>query len=186
MNMAIDWVLVSNIATPTVTLFIGAGINKVTERRANLVTYYGHVSVFNIQGPQNLQVNAHSVIVRNAGGRAARNVRISHNIMPPNVHIWPPVESQTVNMPGGGADIVIPLLVPGEQITISYLYDTRFTFNQINSTVRSDEGFAKVLTILLTPQLPKWKICVLWTLIIMGGITSLYLIAKFSLWLWVR
>jgi hypothetical protein len=48
-------------------------------------------------------------------------------------------------MPRGRQDIVIPKLISGEQVTISYLYFPPMTFDQVNDGIKCDQGFAPVL-----------------------------------------
>ncbi len=188
--MVVDWQLATEIAAPTLALFVGAGLDRWLERKPKLVTYYGHVSSFTLQnqnpGQSNIALHTHSVVIRNTGKRAAENVRIAHNVLPPNVQIFPAMESRTVNLPGGGGEIIIPRLIPDEQITISYLYFPPLLWNQINTNVRSDSGFAKVLHVLPTPQLSKSVIRILWGLIVLGSITLIYLLIKTGIWFYRR
>jgi hypothetical protein len=182
--MTIDWMLVATIGGPLLALPVGAALDRFLERRPKLITYLGHVSSFRIQGPPIADVFTHSIVVRNAGGRAATNVRIGHNTLPQNFQIFPPVEFRVVNHPNGAADIVIGTLAPGEQITISYLYFPPLTWAGINTTVICDDGFAKVLNVLPTPQLPKWALWVLKFFIYLGLVTFLYLLVQLGILLW--
>jgi hypothetical protein len=51
-------------------------------------------------------------------------------------------------MPRGRQDIVIPKLIPGEQVTISYLYFPPMTFDQVNDGIKCDQGFAQAIPVL--------------------------------------
>ena len=63
----------------------------------------------------------HSVVLRNSGRRPATNVRLAHPYLP-DFNVFPSVGYRVENLPGGGREIVMPTLVPNEQVTISYLY----------------------------------------------------------------
>src|SRR4029078_3840900 len=90
--MEINWGLVAQVGVPIFCIILGFAINRLTERKARLIAYYGHVAVFRLAGtggnPPN-EVNTHSVIVRNVGGLAAHNVRVTHSYLPPNYHVHP-------------------------------------------------------------------------------------------------
>jgi hypothetical protein len=179
--MTIDWIVVATIAAPLLAAILGFWINQRFENRPKLVAYYGHVSEFEIR-PQGVdqqlfKIHTHAIVVRNIGRRSAKNVRIGHYILPANFKVLP-IIAHSVNdvLPGGGQEIVIPNLVPKRQITISYLYYPPLTWNQINAYVESDEGAAKILEVLPTPQMPKWLQRILWFLILVGTTTIIYLI----------
>lgn len=177
--MIIDLSLVAKIAAPVALLFIGALINRYFERRPKLTTYYGHVSAFRLRTPEQFEVFTHSIVIRNAGSKAANGVRVGHNVLPRDYQIFPSATHEVRKVPDTGDEIFIPAMVPGEQITISYLYSPPLTYNQINTYVKSDEGFAKVLQVISTPQAPRWLHVVGWTLISLGAIMLIYLVITF-------
>ena len=100
-------------------------------------------------------VNTHSVIIRNVGKRAATNVRLSHTYLP-DFNIWPSVQHHLEDIPNSGKDIVIPTVVPNQQLSISYLYFPSITYASINAGVKCDEGFATQIPVLLQRQYPAW------------------------------
>lgn len=153
----VDWQLFATVSAPLLALFVGIWLNRKIEKRPVLLTHWGHVSSFRQQLPDGTIniVNTHSVIVVNEGKRSATNVRISHTILP-DFNIWPAVQHRTEPVPNFGADIVIPTMVPGEQIMISYLYFPPVTYAQINSGVKHDEGYATAIPVLLQRQYPRW------------------------------
>ena len=79
--MTIDWGVVATIATPVITLFLGIWVNRVFENRPVLISYFNHVSVFHstFGDGQPLQVNNHSVVLRNAG--RIREIRVRHHFL---------------------------------------------------------------------------------------------------------
>ncbi len=182
--MQINWDLVVKVAVPLATLFLGRWLDRILAKKPKLVSYLGHVSSFSLQG-QNQQITnvfTHSIVVRNTGRSAANNVRIGHNTLP-DYQLQPAIPHQQESIPGGGAEIIIPKLVAGEQVTISYLYFPPLTWDRVNTYTKSDEGFARILNVLPTPQPPKWLAHLLWAMVFVGSATLLYLLAEAVRWL---
>ena len=151
-NMHIDIDALAKIAGPVLSLVLGALIKHYTEARSKVVSFLGHASSFNLQGPPTTTIHTHAVVVRNAGRKAASNVRLTHASLPLNVTIYPPVQHSIQRNADGSGDIVFPTLVPKEQVTISYLYFPPLLWNQIHIDTKSDEGFAKILNVIPMPQ----------------------------------
>lgn len=174
--MTVDWSVVATIAGPLIALPIGAWINRAFEGRPRLITYLGHVSTHRLHRDDGTpyDVYTHSVVLRNAGRRPATNVRLAHSYLP-NVHVFPDVDFRVDPLPGGGREIVVPTLVPGEQITISYLYFPPITWNQVNGPIKSDDGFAKAIQVLPVQQYPAWVRRLVAGLVLSGAISLLYL-----------
>ncbi|MEN7526491.1 hypothetical protein [Cupriavidus sp. DL-D2] len=107
-----------------------------------------------------VQLHVHGIAVRNAGKKTAFNVRIGHNLKVHHYTIEPRVKHDTFEGPDGGWEILIPSLVPNEQVLISYLYFPPIVWSQIHSYTKSDEGFARYLNVLPTPLPPRWLIVV--------------------------
>ena len=173
--MQIDWGVVATFAAPVVALFIGAWVTRHFGDRPKLISYYGHLSSFRCAPPGTvpLFVNTHAVVLRNAGRQAATNVRMSHAFLP-DFTIFPDVKHTTEVLTSGISDIVIPVLVPGEQITVSYLYFRPQTAADINRSIKCDQGFAQPINVLLQRQWPRWYSRSLAVLVIIGVITVLY------------
>lgn len=178
--MNIDWTIVATIAPPLLAVFIGVWLNRWFENRPKLVVYYGHVSEFDIkpqeEEQQEFRVHTHAIVVSNTGNRPAKNVRVGHAFLPTNFKVLPIINHHVEDLPGGGKEIVFPNLVPKKQVTISYLYYPPLTWNQINTHVESDEGSAKVVEVLLTPQISKRIQKLLILLILTGATTVIYII----------
>jgi len=175
--MSIDWIIIATIGGPILGAAIGVWLDQKFENRPKLIVYYGHISEFDVNSASGtpLKVHTHSIIIRNAGRRSAKNVRIGHFIAGVDFKILPPTPHSVSLLAGGGNEIIIPNLVPKKQITISYLYYPPLTWNQINAYVESDEGAAKAIQVILTPQIPGWLKKVLWFLILIGSISLIYL-----------
>src|SRR6266446_2859538 len=142
--MTIDWPLAVSVGIPILTLFLGAWVQRWFEKRPVLTSYFGHVSAFKWTDNTGKKhdIFTHSVVVKNNGKRSANNVRIRHQNLP-DFTVSPAEDYTVVKLPEGGSDIIIPVLVPNEEVTISYLYFPPLTWNMVNREIRSDEGFAK-------------------------------------------
>ena len=116
----VDWQVFATVAAPILALFLGVWVNRRFEKRPVLLSHWGHVSSFNYQkgGGTTGIVNTHSVVIKNAGRRAATNVRLSHTILP-DFNIWPAVEYELRKVPNSGDDIVIPTLVLRDPLILS-------------------------------------------------------------------
>jgi len=158
--------------------FVGAVIVKRVEGKAELVSFWGHVSAFPMANPGQARfvIHTHDVVIRNVGKKAANNVRVSHQVLPEQFNINPSVPYTVEQLPGGQKDIVIPKLVPKQQIVISYLYYPPLTFDQINSGVRSDEGFAKPVEMELSEKPAAWVTALGGAGFLIGCLTVLYLV----------
>lgn len=174
--MQINWSVFATIASPVIALFIGAILNRLIERRAKLIAYFTHTAVFNIPGATSITIHTHGIVIRNVGKRTATDVRVRHNIVPPNFNVFPTIEHRIENLPGGGAEIIFPALVPNEQVSISYLYFPPILFNQMHAGVRHSEGFATEVAALPTPRYPVWLRRAVLVLLILGIILLIYLL----------
>lgn len=176
--MSIDWNLVAAVGMPIVTLFLGALINHLVESRPKLISHLGFISSHRLEpqadGTLGAIVNTHSVVIKNTGRKAATNVRLGHNFLP-NVNVYPDVAYEIRDLPGGGKEMVFPTLVPRKEVNVNYLYFAPDTWERVNTHVESDDGPAKVVTVLLQPQPKPWLLRLVWTLIVIGAITCCYL-----------
>jgi hypothetical protein len=178
--MGINWSAVATIAAPIIALFVGVWINRRFENRPLLISYFSHVAAFRTTPPSGptIFVHTHAVVLRNVGRRSATNVRLRHNVLP-DFTIWPEIQHHVEDLPGSGREIVIPTLIPGEQITVSYLYFAPVTFDQINAGILSNEGFARQIPVLLQRVYPRWLNRTLAALILIGLIWVVYLVFYF-------
>lgn len=121
-----------------------------------------------------MYVGTHAVVVRNSGRLSAKNVRLGHKSLP-NYNIYPNTKYEVTSLPNGGKEIIFPILVPNEQITISYLYFAPTTYSEINTYVKSDEGLARVIDVIPTPSMATWLKNLLYVLLFIGLSTVIYL-----------
>jgi hypothetical protein len=177
--MNIDWDLVVKIAVPLATLLLGKYLDQLLAKRPKLISYMGHASSFALQN--GTQVHTHAIVVRNAGRQTANNIRIGHYYLP-DYQIFPAVQHRVEQVPKGGPELIIEKLVPGEQVTLSYLYFPPTTWAQVNSYAKSDEGLAKILNVIPSPQLPAWQIRLLWSLVGLGILAATYVIVQLIRW----
>lgn len=182
--MNIDWDIVLRIVVPIITLVIAAILNHILTRRPRLIAYWGHVAAFKSGAGTEDEINlfTHTIVVRNAGRKPAKNVRLDHAHLP-DFQVSPSIEYNVQELTGGGKEIVFPLLVPGEQITLSYLYFPPTIYSDINRNIKSDEGFGKVVKMLLTEQRSKWYNYTRLMFMGLGAITLIYLIIILLMWI---
>jgi len=97
--------------------------------------------------------------------------------------IHPPTQYTIETNPEGNPQIVFPVLVPKQEVTISYLYFPPLYYNQILGNVLSNEGMAKILQIVPTPRPNPF---VSWThgfLATVGGSVVVYWLFRSAIWL---
>jgi hypothetical protein len=122
--------------------------------------------------------------VRNTGKKTAHNIRIGHNFLPA-FQIYPQLAHEVVKAEDGSAEIVIPTLVPGEQVSVSYLYFPPNAWNQVHSYCKSDEMEAKYVNVIPTAQLNKFQITVFSIVLFVGATTIVYW-AIYWFWVWAH
>lgn len=172
-----DWKVFATFLAPLITAFIAFILNKFFQNKPKLIAYYGHISVHKVTPPDSgsLNIHTHAVVVRNTGKLPAKNVRVGHNFLP-DYNVMPSTMYEVLKIPGGGEEISFPILVPNEQITISYLYFPPITYSQINTYVKSDEGLAKVINVIPTPSLSPAQKFLAYILLFIGCSTVIYLL----------
>lgn len=174
--MSINWDIFWKICIAIVSLIIGKYLDRIFKLKPKLISYYGHVSAFKLRSQNNLEVYTHSVVVINNGNDTATNVKVGHNFLP-NDYVIFPVRSYSINQLGNNADeIVFDKLLPKEQVTISYLYFPPITYDKINSYVRSDEDFAKVIQVIPSPMPNKYLLIFAKFLMLLGAGSLIYLL----------
>ncbi len=178
--MSIDWDLTSRVAVPFGTLVLGKYLEKWMNRGPKLISFLGHISTFQMGDPP-IAVYTHHIFVRNAGKASANNVRLGHQVLT-DYKIFPPTDHSIYKVKGGGDEIVIPRLLPGEQIIIAYIYTPPTTAGDVNVYVKSDEGYSEHVNALLTPQLPRWRIRIYQFYFGLGCMTFAYLLIELLRW----
>ncbi len=147
------------IIAPLAALFIGAVLNRVAEDRPRLISYISNTFGISVSPPdaegKTFHINSHSITIRNTGRKAARNVKVGHNVLP-NFQVLPTgTHYEVKTSPDGKNEIVFSTLVPKEQVIINYLYYPPLTVVNINTTEKFDDGFARRLPVLIVRQYSK-------------------------------
>lgn len=178
----------ATIFGPILALVLGFVLDRALRERPRLIAYIS--AVFSIklpappagvQPPGGTIVNTHTLIVRNSGRKPAHNVLISHMVpQPTNFQVFPlTVQYEQIELPSGGTAIKIPLLVQREQITINYLYYAPMTVGNVMTNIKSDEGSASFVKVLLRQQTPTWLNWITGLCALVGLSTVIYWIARF-------
>ena len=176
--MSIDWSLVVAFGAPLIAVGLSFFLDYVRNPPSLVTVYLGHASghlVNPVDGGEPYEVNTHSVVILNNGRRSASNVRLTHKILP-DFRVFPDVEYQVLDLPGGGREILFPSLVRGQQITVSYLYFPPITWTDIQDSTRSDDGFAKVTRLVPKQQFPRWLKNLEVFFLCAGGVGLLYML----------
>lgn len=168
------------IIAPICTVILGFLLDKYFKDKAKLLVYYVHVSAHKLRNTTpTIDVFTHSIVIINTGRITAKNVRISHQNLP-DFELTPKVFYQIIDVPNDGKDILIPTIVPNEQITISYIYFPPITYKEVNNylnghlAVRHDDGFGKQVNVMPTIIIKTWQKIVLYILLFIGTSTLLY------------
>lgn len=161
------------LISPIILLIISEFIRRYMAQKPRLISFLGHVSSFKIKDTES-SIYTHSIIVRNTGNKLAKNVRLGHNFLPTDINVFPAVQYSVQENQDGAKEIVFPVLVPKEQVTISYLYFPPLAVSNINSYTKSDEGFAKIINAIPTPQLPKITQFFILALLFLGASLVVY------------
>lgn len=114
MDIQINWSIFTAFAAPILALLVGMWLERFLERKPKLIAYFTHASVFDIRGDNPIRVHTHGIVIQNAGKKPAIDVRVRHSLLPVNYNVFPDIEYRVQNLPGGGAEIVFPMLVSNE------------------------------------------------------------------------
>jgi len=158
-------------------VIVTAVVTRWFERKPKLITYLSHSASFTYSTDHGGKeaVNTHTLVIRNAGNKAATNVRVGHNHLPIDFQMFPKRAFKVENIDDGEcSDIVFETVAPSEEITISYLYFPPVYVEQIIGQVKCDEGIAKGMDVWITRRYPVWINYLVQFLIVIGGCTILY------------
>src|SRR5229473_3420509 len=155
--MTPEWSRIWEIAKPILMLVLGGFVTSFLERRPRLVRYVVHPSAVVIQPPngQRTQVHVHALVVKNNGRKPANNVRLGHNTLP-DFSVHPNIQYRVEDLPGGGKEIIFPVLVAGADVLVQYLYFPPLIWKGVNTHLFSDEGRAKAINVWQVRQFSKW------------------------------
>ena len=188
MPIQIDYDALVKLLAPLLVALVGTWAKRRFEGRPKLVTYLVHAANNPLPQPdlpnpaaaapdpvnaRPQAINTHAIVVRNAGQKTAHSVRIDHAFFPFSYSVFPPIH-HTLTRQGDGAEILIPVLVPGEQVTVSYLYFPPVTWDRVSGWVKCDEGMARAVTVIPSTPPPRAVVWVLRLFAFVGASVVLY------------
>ena len=152
----------SYLLTGIVTFTVGVLLMRF-QAKSNVVFWSPHSYRWLLGADKNnLELQTDTITIQNIGRAAARNVEIVFGRKPDHFQIQPSVVHQTELLDNGHFAIKIPSLGPKELVTLGI-----FSYENIPEpqSLRSDDGPAQVVPILLQRAAPKFLI---WTLIVLS------------------
>lgn len=111
----------------------------------------------NIMPAQPIWLNSLVITIRNNGNSAARNIEVSHPQAPQHFQLTPAIQ-HTVERSDDGRrmTIRIPSIGPKETVAISYLFGPIANWNDLLEYVRSEDGLAEKINVILNRVFPNW------------------------------
>ena len=177
--MTVNWTIFLQIATPIAVAVITFFVGRYFREREKLIAFYSHIASHSlnpvIEGKEVTHIRTHAVVIRNNGNKTATNVRIIHNVLP-DFTIYPDTDYDVKELPSGGKELVIPRITPKKEYTISYLYFPPIIFDQVNSSIESDAGSAKMIDVRLQQIVPQWILFLFISFMILGLIAFIYIV----------
>src|SRR6266852_7016195 len=119
-----DWELAAKVGIAVLTVLLTEISRQRFERRPRLIAYYSSVCAFPPPSAapappaEPTFTFTHSIVVRNAGKKSAFNVRVGHYGGKVTFEVSPPMNHTVQENPHAGWEILIPTLVPYEQVQI--------------------------------------------------------------------
>jgi len=161
--------LAGYIATGIGSLTVGV-LSKYLEPKAKLVYWLPHTFFFHLKA-ENVALQTNSLTIQNLGRRAAEDIEIIHRERPEFFQFSPPLEFEEQISPAGEFVLKIRYLGPKEWFTLQLLnYKTvPYLLN-----VRSREGVAKQINIVLQRVFPRWVHILYGSLTLIGLGFALY------------
>jgi hypothetical protein len=158
-----------NIISILFSVLIPGIILAVIQRNINkdgvkLNYYISNASQFNVpftdeQGNQKFNnFYIHTLTLRNNGNVTANNVDVSHFIWPLYHQVSPFLPNEIIADPATKFNKIIRFqnLGPGESVSISYIYTSPLLPHQCIEYVRSSEGLASLMPVMLNRVFPNW------------------------------
>jgi hypothetical protein len=169
-----NWSVLQRIIEAVVLLVVGALVNRFFEKRPKLIQYLRHSSAVVVRNQDSeMVVNLHTLVVTNLGRKAAINVRVGHYTLP-NYSVFPQTQHTVETLPGGGREIVFPVLRPQQEVSIQYLYYPPLFVGGVNSHVYSDEGIAKNIDTWHVKRYAPWVNFLIVSFMLIGAITVMF------------
>jgi len=143
----------------------GILLEKFRNKQPKILYYLSNISDFQVPSTtregqqQTIFVNTHSIVVQNAGRAPAHNIEVVHRPIA-DQNFWfrinPDITYSEGRTPEGGRILKFPHLLPGQMVTISYLYTYPHQIQHIHNYVKSDEVAGQAINVFHVMQTPKW------------------------------
>lgn len=165
------------VLSAVVTALVGFAWKRYMEARPKVVQFFVHSGAVSIPAaspapgqptPTAGIVHTHALVIRNTGAKSATNLRVGHHRLPP-FSIAPPVKYTT-----NGTEILIPNLVPGEALTLTYVYGPDLTWDQVHAYTKTDEMLVQHLRVQPQPMPSKSVLIFVGILMFTGAATIVY------------
>jgi len=175
-----DYMSVVTVIAPVVAAVVGYFAKRALDRAPRVVAFMAASNSVTLgKGkPNEVTIHSHVLVIRNDGALAARDVRITHDFFPPDISVYPGVEHTLVVNPQGLTELQVPLLAPGQQLAISYMYFPPLTWAQINCDVYSETGRAERVALLPRPKPATWILVTRYFLMFAGAWAVVYWLAR--------
>ena len=176
----IDLMQVVTVVAPIIAGAAGYFGKRALDQRPRIVWFMASANSVTLGkgGQQPVQINSHVVVIRNDGNLAAKDVRVRHDVFPPDFSVYPGIDYAPKTNPEGFTELHFPLIAPGQQINISYMYFPPTTWSQINCVVYSDTGFGKQIVALPKPLPTFWILWLRNFLMFSGAWAVIYWLAR--------
>ena len=177
------------VVSGAILAYVGAMITRWLQFVPRVVCYIGHSAQFPVPLPEqsksdvqpNLQIATYSLVLRNTGKKPATNLKVLHSVLPQQFMVYGAHTEYTQELLSNGIQaITFPRLLPNEQITISYLHigetatQTEEIMRKSIPTIKHDDAMAQAVQAFPMKVYPKSLTYVLWVLIVLGALTTLY------------
>lgn len=154
------------IVSLVVSSFTSVMIALWCQRKARVVCYLGQAGQFRFK---DTEIATHSLVIVNKGKIPAKNLQIAHmqlpdfNVNPPGI-VW-----KQRKLDNGLMIIEFPNFVPGQQVTISYLYLPQI-WRDIHGEIKHGDGAVKAINVLPTQIWSKSFQVGIWGLLGIGSL----------------
>ncbi len=129
------------IVTLAISSVISVMIALWCQRKARVVCYLGQAGQFRVK---DTEIATHSLVIVNKGKIPAKNLQIAHMQLPdfnvnPSGIVW-----EQKKLDNSLIVIEFPNFVPGQQVTISYLYPPQI-WRDIHGEIKHADGAVKAI-----------------------------------------
>lgn len=158
MGGAMDLDAYIKLASPVVAIALYVA-GRLFQDKSKVISWMDLGASFTLGDPDadGSRLHTHRIVLKNTGRGSAKNLRLGHLYFPEKIDVTPAVQYTITKNPDGHVELLFPTLVPGESITVSYLYFAPRIAAEINTYAKSDEGAVRIVTALPTP-LPSMKV----------------------------